>query len=72
MLIAGTVLGWGLKKKYIYKSYLLINLNDMFLKEIKPKIKINKNDLYKWNINSVNYKEKEKQQMTQAPFLSNE
>lgn len=31
----------------------------MFLKEIKPKIKINKNDLYKWNINSVNYKEKE-------------
>lgn len=44
----------------------------MFLKEIKPKIKINKNDLYKWNINSVNYKEKEKQQIKQAPFLSNE
>lgn len=31
----------------IYKSYLLINLNDMFLKEIKPKKEINKNDLYK-------------------------
>lgn len=27
------------KKMCIYKSYLLINLNDMFLKEIKPKKK---------------------------------
>lgn len=32
--------GVRLKKKMcIYKSYLLINLNDMFLKEIKPKKK---------------------------------
>lgn len=38
------------KKMCIYKSYLLINLNDMFLKEIKPKKKkINKNDLHKLN-----------------------
>ena len=37
------------KKMCIYKSYLLINLNDMFLKEIKPKKNINKNELHKLN-----------------------
>lgn len=45
----------------IYKSYLLINLNDMFLKEIKPKKKekkeINKNDA-QMKQSLVNYRKK--------------
>lgn len=49
MLIAGAIFGEIEKKMCIYKSYLLINLNDMFLKEIKPKKKKLTNDLHKLN-----------------------